>query len=219
MTVEQLRLRPCWPLLIGAVAVAGSTACQTTRRVGYDEARMVVNRRCVECHSEHPTNRAFPIAPKGVMLDTALGMKQYAQRIQARVAGDRTMPLANMSGMTDQERWVLARWVETGAEIPSSVNRGVPAGPHAPPGSVLVNVTMVGFDPASIEAQAGQPIKLAFFRPNAANCAREVVFPGLGIRKELPPGQTVVVEVTPPKSGPFRFECGMGMLKGQLIVR
>ena len=105
------------------------------------------------------------------------------------------------------------------------VNRVPPAGanmtpgPHAPPGSVLVNVSMVGFDPALIEAKAGQPIKLAFFRPNDANCAREVVFPDLGIRKELPPGQTVVVEITPAKSGPLGFECGMKMLKGQLIVR
>lgn len=115
--------------------------------------------------------------------------------------------------------WKIAPLVST------FVTRAVPAGanttqgPHAPPGSVLVNVTMVGFDPATIEAKAGQPLKLAFFRPNAANCAREVVFPGLGIRKELPPGQTVVVDITPPKSGPLDFECGMKMLKGQLIVR
>jgi len=111
------------------------------------------------------------------------------------------------------------------APVLSTSIRGTPAGanvtpgPHAPPGSVLVNVSMIGFDPASIAAKAGQPLKLAFFRPNAANCAREVVFPGLGIRKELPPGQTVVVDITPPKSGPLGFECGMKMLKGQLIVR
>ena len=91
--------------------------------------------------------------------------------------------------------------------------------PHAPPGSVLVNISMIGFDPASIEAKVGQPLKLAFFRPNDANCAREVVFPDLGIRKELPPGQTVVVDITPTKSGPIGFECGMKMLKGQLLVR
>ena len=93
----------------------------------------------------------------------------------------------------------------------------VTQGPHAPPGSVLVNVSMIGFDPAWIAAKAGQPLKLAFFRPNAANCGREV--PDLGIQKELPPGQTVVVDITPPKSGPLGFECGMKMLKGQLIVR
>ena len=102
------------PLLIGVVAAAG---CRQ-RPVDYAEARTVVNRRCVECHSEQPTNHAFPIAPKGVMLDTALQMKQYAPRIEARVAVERTMPLANMSGMTDKERLVLGRWVETGAKVP-----------------------------------------------------------------------------------------------------
>ena len=111
----------CWPLLIGVVAVVGSTSRETARGlrpVGYAEARTVVNRRCIECHSERPTNHAFPIAPQGVMLDTALRMKQYARRIEARVAVERTMPLANMSGMTDEERRVLGRWVETGAKIP-----------------------------------------------------------------------------------------------------
>jgi hypothetical protein len=92
-------------------------------------------------------------------------------------------------------------------------------GPQPPPGSVLVNVGMTGFDPASIEAKAGQPLDLAFFRPNAANCVRVVVFPDLGIRKQLPPGETVVVRVTPPKSGSLGFECDMSMLKGRLVVR
>ena len=117
--------------------------------------------------------------------------------------------------------WKMAPLFSTSGFVirvaPAGAN--VTQGPHAPPGSVLVNVSMIGFDPALIAAKAGQPLKLAFFRPNAANCAREVVFPGLGIRKELPPGQTVVVDITPPKSGPLGFECGMKMLKGQLIVR
>jgi hypothetical protein len=103
------------------------------------------------------------------------------------------------------------------AQTPAGAN--VTQGPHAPPGSVLVNVNMTGFEPASIPAQAGQPLKLAFFRPTELKCTREVVFPELGIRKELPPGEIVVVDVTPRKSGPLGFECGMSMLKGQLIVR
>ena len=109
-----------WLLLIGVVTV-GSTSCEGgrgQRSVGYAEARMVVNRRCLECHSERPTNRAFPIAPQGVMLDTALQMKQYAGRIEARVVVERTMPIANMSGMTDEEREILGRWVKNGAKVP-----------------------------------------------------------------------------------------------------
>ena len=88
------------------------------RTVSYAEARAVVNSRCIECHSDHPTSRAFPVAPKAVKLDTALEMRQYAQRIEATVSVDRSMPLANLTGMTDRERRILARWVETGAKIP-----------------------------------------------------------------------------------------------------
>ena len=121
MRAVPLSHRWFWLLLIGVVAAAGFTLRETARGqrpVGYAEARTVVNRRCIECHSEQPTNRAFPIAPKGVMLDTAAQMKQFARRIEARVAVERTMPLANMSGMTDEERWILGRWVETGAKVP-----------------------------------------------------------------------------------------------------
>jgi uncharacterized membrane protein len=98
------------------VAAAGFTSCGK-RTVSYAEARAVVDRRCIECHSEHPTSRAFPVAPKAVMFDTAAEMQKYAQRIGA-TAADGSMPLANMSGMTDEERRVLGRWVETGAKIP-----------------------------------------------------------------------------------------------------
>jgi uncharacterized membrane protein len=121
MRAVRLSHRWGWPLLIGVVAVVGFISRETVRgkrHIGYTEARTVVNRRCIECHSERPTSRAFPIAPQGVMLDTALQMKQYARRIQVRVAEERTMPLANMSDMTDEERSVLARWVEMGAKVP-----------------------------------------------------------------------------------------------------
>ena len=108
------------PLLMGVVAVAACTSLETAcrRSVSYTEARTVVNRRCVECHSEKPTNRAFPFAPQGVKLDTALEMQQYAKRIQASVAVERSMPIANMTNMTDDERRLLSRWVETGAKAP-----------------------------------------------------------------------------------------------------
>lgn len=120
MRAVPLSHRWCCLLLIGVIA-AGSTSCDAgrgQRPVGYAEARTVVDRRCIECHSECPANHAFPIAPRGVVLDTALQMKQYARRIDTRVAVERTMPLGNMSGMTDEERWVLARWVEMGANVP-----------------------------------------------------------------------------------------------------
>jgi len=109
--------RRSWPLLIVVVAAAGGSACRQ-KRVSYAEARTVVDRRCIECHSQKPTSRAFPFAPQGVMLDTAEQMQQYAQRIKESVAVERSMPLANLSGMTDEERLVLRRWVDGGAKAP-----------------------------------------------------------------------------------------------------
>jgi len=103
------------------VATAASTSyviARSRRAVTYAEARAVVDRRCVACHSQEPTSRAFPIAPKGIMLDTPEQMRRYALRIQARAVVERTMPLANMSGMTDEERWLRGRWIETGATVP-----------------------------------------------------------------------------------------------------
>jgi uncharacterized membrane protein len=121
MKAVRFRTRLVWMLLSGGLMVAVFISFGTARwwrSVSYAEARTVVDRRCVECHSQQPTSRVFPIAPKGVMLDTAPEMKQYAQRIEASVAVERTMPLANLSGMTDEERWVLGRWAKTGAKIP-----------------------------------------------------------------------------------------------------
>ena len=102
-------------LLIGGIAVVCITACQ--RPVSYSEARTVIDRRCLECHSEKPTNRAFPFAPQGVKLDTAAEMQEHAPRIKASVAIERSMPLANLGGMTDDERRLLSRWVDAGAKL------------------------------------------------------------------------------------------------------
>jgi plastocyanin domain-containing protein len=62
-------------------------------------------------------------------------------------------------------------------------------------------------------------LKLAFFRVDAQNCGRVVRFPDLGIERELPPGQIVVIEATPQKSGVLAFSCGMNMMKGELLVQ
>jgi hypothetical protein len=88
-----------------------------------------------------------------------------------------------------------------------------------PKGAILINVSSAGYDPARITTKAGQPLKLAFRRADAQNCGREVTFPGLGITRELPPGETVVIDLTPKKSGSLNFSCGMKMLHGELLVQ
>ena len=82
-----------------------------------------------------------------------------------------------------------------------------------------MTVSSSGYDPALIPAKAGKPIKLAFFRTDAQNCGREVLFPDLGIRRELPVGQTVLIDITPRRTGSLTFSCGMKMLHGELLVQ
>jgi uncharacterized membrane protein len=107
---------------LGAWVVALAPGCReattSAQAPSYAEARAVIEAHCVSCHSEQPSLPAFPIAPMGVLLDTPTQMQQYAERIKARTVLDRTMPLLNKTGMTEDERGLLASWVEHGARGP-----------------------------------------------------------------------------------------------------
>ncbi len=82
-----------------------------------------------------------------------------------------------------------------------------------------VTVSSRGFEPSRIEVPAGKPIRLAFTRVDAQNCIRQVVIPELGIKRDLPPGRTVVVDLPPQPARELHLACGMGMYKGSLVVR
>lgn len=76
-----------------------------------------------------------------------------------------------------------------------------------------------GYQPSEILATEGERIRLRFIRRDDADCAREVVFPGLKIRKQLPAGQPVIVELGPLPAGRYEFKCGMDMFRGAVVVR
>ena len=78
----------------------------------------MLTRRCTPCHAENPTERMFNgVAPSGIKFDTPAQMKMHAARIRQRAFVDRTMPFTNRTGMTDDERAILGRWVEEGATL------------------------------------------------------------------------------------------------------
>jgi uncharacterized membrane protein len=75
------------------------------------QAFAIVQRRCTTCHSEHPSNPSFPEAPSGVKLDTPERLRAMAPRVQVRAIETKTMPLGNLTGMTDAERDTLGSWL------------------------------------------------------------------------------------------------------------
>ncbi len=81
------------------------------------EVQGIVSKRCVPCHSKAPTDAVWKSAPNGVKFDTAAEIKGMVGGIKLRVVETKTMPLANQTGMTDDERARLALWIQQGAPL------------------------------------------------------------------------------------------------------
>jgi uncharacterized membrane protein len=85
--------------------------------VKFSQAREVITKRCMACHSSKPTDDMFKVAPAGVIFDTPEQIQSKAERIKIRAVTTKTMPLGNKTQITDEERQILARWIEQGAKI------------------------------------------------------------------------------------------------------
>jgi uncharacterized membrane protein len=83
--------------------------------VMFTEVRHVIDRRCGSCHSAQQSDRTFGAAPGGVTFDTPDQIIRYAARIRERAVTTRTMPPGNKTGITEEERALLGRWIEQGA--------------------------------------------------------------------------------------------------------
>ena len=103
--------------------------------VSFARANEIVQARCVTCHADKPLNPSFPSAPGGVALNRPESLRQHAQRIFIRAVQTKTMPLANMTAMTDEERAELGRWIAHGADV-AAVGGPAPVETSAPQGSV-----------------------------------------------------------------------------------
>ncbi len=103
-------LAPGRPVPVDPAAVAGADAAAR-----FAEVRTIMDARCVACHAAQPTQPGFAAAPLGVMLSTPEQVSQHAARIYQQTVQTKTMPLANLTHMTDAERAVVGAWFEAGA--------------------------------------------------------------------------------------------------------
>ena len=78
--------------------------------VSYTELRTVLDARCVTCHNGQ-------VQMKNVRLDTVDGVRQQAQNIYQQVVVTRQMPMNNATGITEDERQLVARWFKGGATV------------------------------------------------------------------------------------------------------
>lgn len=95
-------------------------------------------------------------------------------------------------------------------------------GDESPPvGKTIVAVTADenGFSPSSVEVHQGDAVALGFTRTSDDTCAKEVVFPEMDVKKDLPLNKTVYVVVPTEQARTFSFTCGMQMYKSSVVVK
>jgi uncharacterized membrane protein len=97
--------------LLVAMIMAASGAL-AAGAVSDAQALAIVRKHCVACHAAKPTHPAVQQAPNGVALETAADLKKFASRIYAQTVQNKAMPLGNQTGMTEDERAALGRWLK-----------------------------------------------------------------------------------------------------------
>lgn len=76
-----------------------------------------------------------------------------------------------------------------------------------------------GYKPSKLELKLGKKSTLSFLRTDKNSCLEEIVIPDFKIKKYLPVGKKVDIEIVANKKGKFDFHCGMNMYRGQIIVK
>lgn len=76
-----------------------------------------------------------------------------------------------------------------------------------------------GYTPDTVVVRAREPVRLIFHRQEHSPCSEEVIFPDQGVRASLEEQRDVAVDLPPSEPGEYEFHCGMGMLRGRLVVR
>lgn len=89
--------------------VAASAAVAAPAEVAFAEVRHVFDQRCLLCHGAQ-------VQMKNVRLDSVEQIAIHAQAVYQQVVVSKIMPMANSTGMTDDERALIGAWFQAGAK-------------------------------------------------------------------------------------------------------
>jgi uncharacterized membrane protein len=95
-----------------AAGAGAAAVLDAAPRVGFAEVHTIIEKRCSSCHSSHPTDDIYTAPPNGVIFETEAQLRAKAPMVRLHVVAAKSMPLLNKTGMTEEERAVMARWLE-----------------------------------------------------------------------------------------------------------
>jgi uncharacterized membrane protein len=97
----------------GSEARASTTEQAVVAAADFSKVRDTVLGRCSMCHAREPGWEGIVVPPKGVILESDGDIVEHAREIYLQAGRSRAMPPANVAGVTEEERQLLATWYET----------------------------------------------------------------------------------------------------------
>ncbi len=104
-------------LLGGAFISAPSKPGACSSKVEFSEVNVIIQQRCISCHSSRPTDDVYTAPPNGISYDTPSEMVKLKDKIMQRVVVTKTMPQNNKTNMTEKERDLIRCWIDQGATL------------------------------------------------------------------------------------------------------
>ncbi|MFH1089216.1 MAG: sulfite exporter TauE/SafE family protein [Candidatus Uhrbacteria bacterium] len=82
---------------------------------------------------------------------------------------------------------------------------------------IKMNVTGSGYSPNVLRVKVGIPVRWQIYGSNDMGCAQGLIARSFGIEADLVSGLNELTFI-PTKTGNFGFSCGMGMVRGTIVV-
>lgn len=86
-------------------------------KVSFRQVQSIFESRCNSCHASHPTDDVWVTPPNGVTFEEPRQIIAMKDQIMMRVIVTETMPQANKTNMTAEERELIKRWILQGASV------------------------------------------------------------------------------------------------------
>ena len=114
------RNRHPWPYAIAGVVVllalvvwmrpAPTPQVAAPATANFAQVQQIMEQRCVMCHGAQ-------MQSKNVRLDSPDAVRQHAQTVYQQTVVTRQMPINNATGITEEERALVAAWFKSGAAV------------------------------------------------------------------------------------------------------